>query len=148
MSTTASLKPAQQQASTNGNMIPPTNEEARKKALAEARARCIQLEKPMETLLRLAWVEPAYAVCMKIAVDVGLFEALGKTVDGSKYTAEQLATSTKTDPKLLGEAAIHSVVLELWTHVVQNAFSACSSVWEPSGRSMTTHSSQQSCRIR
>ena len=76
-----------------------TTESDRKNALAAARSLCHRLERPMDTMLRIAWIEPSYAACLKIALDIGLFRALH---DGGRHSVESLADSTKSDPGLLG----------------------------------------------
>ena len=81
-------------------------DEDRQDFLITVRSLSQRLEKPMETLLRIAWIEPAYAACLKIGVDIGLFAALGKSNTGITYTIEELAHLTNTDSNLLGKAAV------------------------------------------
>ena len=56
----------------------------------------------METMLRIAWVEPAYVACLKIAIEIGVFRALAKGGRGSKHTLNDLAEVTNTDSAFLG----------------------------------------------
>lgn len=56
----------------------------------------------METLLRMVWIEPAYAACLKLGVDVGLFAALGEKGEGREYSVEELAGKTGVERDLLG----------------------------------------------
>ena len=77
-------------------------EEARTGMLAAARSLCHRIEKPMEILLRIAWIEPAYTSCLKVAIDIGLFAALGENGIGVTKSVEELAMSTNTDKHLLG----------------------------------------------
>ena len=79
-----------------------TTESDRKNALAAARSLCHRLERPMDTMLRVAWIEPSYTACLKTAMDVGVFRALNEGDRGSKHSVEDLANFTKTDPDLLG----------------------------------------------
>lgn len=76
-----------------------TSETDRKTALAAARSLCHRLERPMDTMLRVAWIEPSYAACLKIAMDIGVFRALH---EGGMHSVESLSEITKTDPNLLG----------------------------------------------
>lgn len=79
-------------------------DDARKEFLNTAISLCHRLERPMENLLRVSWVEPAHTACLKIAMDVGLFAALGECNSGETYSAEELAKATKTDRNLLGKS--------------------------------------------
>ena len=75
------------------------SESDRKTALSAARSLCHRLERPMDTMLRVAWVEPSYVACLKIAMDIGVFRALH---GGGAHSVESLSNITKTDPNLLG----------------------------------------------
>lgn len=77
------------------------SENARREALAAARALCRRLERPMDTMLRIAWVEPPYVACLKIALDIKLFVALAKGGKGAAHSIVELANETKTDKALL-----------------------------------------------
>ena len=68
-----------------------TTESYRKNALNAARSLCHRLERPMESMLRIAWIEPSYTACLKIALDVGVFQALA---DGGEHSVENLASYT------------------------------------------------------
>lgn len=56
----------------------------------------------MDTMLRIAWIEPSYVACLKIALDVGVFRVVNEGGKGSKHSLEDLAKATKTQPGLLG----------------------------------------------
>lgn len=83
-------------------------EEARAELLAAARTLCQRLEKPMETLLRIAWIDTSHTACLKIGIDVGLFEALGEVGKGATYSVEELAKTTSVEKELLGRKPIGS----------------------------------------
>lgn len=78
-----------------------TIESDRKEALAAARSLCHRLERPMDSMLRIAWIEPAYVACLKIALDIGVFRALNEGGRNSKHSLEDLAGTTKIEPDLL-----------------------------------------------
>lgn len=75
------------------------NERDRTTALAAARSLCHRLERPMDNMMRVAWIEPCYAACLKIALDAGVFRALGP---GKAYSVKQLAETTGAEEGLLG----------------------------------------------
>lgn len=78
------------------------NDHDRQRILAAARSLCTRIENPMETLLRTAWIEPAYTACLKIGVDIGLFAALGDDLTEGRSSVKELVERTSTDEALLG----------------------------------------------
>ena len=57
----------------------------------------------MDTMLRVAWIEPSFVICLKIGNDVGLFRALSDNGRDGRNTVPQLAKPTGSDPILLSK---------------------------------------------
>ncbi|KAL9092356.1 MAG: hypothetical protein Q9159_000864 [Coniocarpon cinnabarinum] len=77
------------------------DEESRRAALDAARSLVRRLEKPMESMLRMCWVEPSHAFALKTAVDLKLFEVLGRDGKDSEKSVRELADATNADPILV-----------------------------------------------
>jgi len=76
----------------------------RLKALYAARALCIKLEAPLDTIRRLAWHEPAFNAALKIAFDLKVFDILA---DGTFHNITDLAAATGADAILLHRIMRH-----------------------------------------
>lgn len=77
-----------------------TSEEDRKTALAAARSLCHRLERPMDAMLRIAWIEPSYMACLKIGMDTQVFRALSET---GEHKVNDLAKKIGADTMLLSK---------------------------------------------
>ena len=102
----------------NVNAISSSCDSAQKEALAAARSLCHRLEKPMDSMLRIAWIEPSYSACLKIALDIGLFRALVEGGDGSRHSVEDIARSTNTNPTILGK--LKELLLQLMALILSD----------------------------
>ncbi len=77
----------------------------RRKALRLARTLCMQLESPMDHILRMSWQEPEYKAALKICIDLKIFDIIGKGADF--VSVAEIAAATGAEPALLHRVLRH-----------------------------------------
>lgn len=70
-----------------------------------ARKLLADLESPIETLLRLAWQESHYVACLKVCLDLGIFDILDENL--TFVSVDKLTQHAHGDPALLVRILCH-----------------------------------------
>ena len=80
---------------------------ARPRALAAARQLSQRLETPLELSRRLGWEEPSHLMGIKLALDIGILEALHDKDSSKGLTAAEVAQGSVADEELTGRLLRH-----------------------------------------
>jgi hypothetical protein len=77
---------------------------SRRKALKAARALCVKLESPMDTIVNIVWHTPSFKAALRVAMDMKVF---GVLTDGKFHNVAEMAEPSNADPVLVRRMVRH-----------------------------------------
>ncbi|KAH8812941.1 S-adenosyl-L-methionine-dependent methyltransferase [Xylogone sp. PMI_703] len=106
MSLPTSVAALLDQVNSQGTAFAQGNNSMWKDLLKTVRSLYLALETPIEAILRMEWAEMPLNSCMRVAIDIRLFDKL-KDKGEESIRSQELAKMTETDPKLLKRILRH-----------------------------------------
>jgi hypothetical protein len=80
----------------------------RLKALKVLRDLTAKIESPMDTIIRIIWLQPTFLLALKIALHLHVFDILG---DGEFHSVTEIAKTSQAEPFLIRRILRHLAAL-------------------------------------